>query len=112
MSTDTNTSRNTRQIPDFHQRCYQALLKVPAGKVTTYGELARAIGSKASRAVGTAMANNQQLITIPCHRVVRSNGEIGQYANGSKKKAELLKSEGVSIENGKIINFDQFKFRF
>lgn len=103
---------NEHNSTEFQKRCYQALMKVPAGKVTTYSELARAIGSKASRAVGSAMAKNKQLITIPCHRVVRSNGEIGQYANGSKKKADLLTSEGIKIRNGKIQNLQQSLYKF
>lgn len=96
----------------FREKCYKALLKVPKGKVTTYSDLARAIGSKASRAVGTAMAKNERLIEIPCHRVVRSDGAIGQYALGSDKKIELLTQEGVSIESGKVTDLDKFLFKF
>ena len=96
----------------FREKCYKALLNVPKGKVTTYSDLARAIGSKASRAVGTAMAKNERLIEIPCHRVVRSDGAIGQYALGSDKKIELLTQEGVSIESGKVTDLDKFLFKF
>lgn len=96
----------------FREKCYKALLKVPKGKVTTYSDLARAIGSKASRAVGTAMAKNERLIEIPCHRVVRSDGAIGQYALGSDRKIELLTQEGVSIESGKVTDLEKFLFKF
>ena len=96
----------------FQQKCYKALLKVPKGNVTTYSELAKAVGTKAVRAVGTAMAKNEQLIEIPCHRVVRSDGAIGQYAMGSEKKVELLESEGVAIEKGKVKDFEKCLFKF
>ena len=96
----------------FREKCYKALLKVPKGKVTTYSDLARAIGSKASRAVGTAMAKNERLIESPCHRVVRSDGTIGQYALGSDRKIELLTQEGVLIESGKVTDLEKFLFKF
>jgi methylated-DNA-[protein]-cysteine S-methyltransferase len=92
----------------FNEKCYQLLKQIPQGKVTTYQEMANALGSKAWRAVGTAMAKNKDLITTPCHRVVRSDGSIGQYALGADKKADLLESEGVAISNGKVDRLDQF----
>ena len=67
---------------NFNQRCYELLKLIPEGKVTTYGEMARALDTKAWRAVGSAMAKNKNLFVIPCHRVVRSDGCIGQYALG------------------------------
>ena len=97
---------------DFNEKCYALLKLIPEGKVTTYREMARALDSKAWRAVGSDMAKNKQLITIPCHRVVRSNGTIGQYASGTDKKSELLQAEGVSVKLGKIINLEQFMYRF
>ena len=98
--------------PGFNERCYKLLGEIPEGKVTTYKELARALGTKAWRAVGTAMAKNTHLISIPCHRVVRSDGTIGQYALGTDRKTELLSQEGVEISNGKVANLDRFIFRF
>ena len=67
---------------NFNERCYELLKRVPEGKVTTYREIANALNSKAWRAVGSAMAKNKTLFVIPCHRVVRSDGTIGQYALG------------------------------
>jgi methylated-DNA-[protein]-cysteine S-methyltransferase len=96
----------------FDERCYQLLKLIPEGKVTTYGEIARALNTKAWRAVGSAMAKNKNLFVIPCHRVVRSDGSIGQYALGSDKKADLLKEEGVEIVNGKVINIGKYIHRF
>lgn len=97
---------------NFNERCYQLLKLIPEGKVTTYGEIARALNTKAWRAVGSAMAKNKNLFIIPCHRVVRSNGAIGEYALGSDKKASLLINEGVTIENGKVKNIDDFLYTF
>ena len=96
----------------FRERCYEALKKIPEGKVTTYKELARAVGTNAVRAVGTAMAKNPDLIIVPCHRVVRSDGTVGEYALGTAKKVELLDSEGVEVVNGKIKDFSAFLYRF
>ncbi len=79
------------------------LMEVPKGKVTTYRELAHALGTKAYRAVGQAMNRNPQLVSVPCHRVIKSNGKVGGYALGIDRKKELLKMEGVQVEaNGRI----------
>mgnify|MGYP001974875944 FL=1 len=79
------------------------LMEVPKGKVTTYRELAHALGTKAYRAVGQAMNRNPELVSVPCHRVIKSNGEVGGYALGTVRKKELLKMEGVQVEaNGRI----------
>ena len=96
----------------FNERCYELLKSIPEGKVTTYGEIAKALNSRAWRAVGSAMAKNKNLFIIPCHRVVRSNGLIGQYALGSSKKSELLSDEGVEIRNGKVVDLDRYIHRF
>jgi methylated-DNA-[protein]-cysteine S-methyltransferase len=96
----------------FDQRCYQLLQQIPRGKVTTYGEIARALGTRAWRAVGSAMARNKQLVVIPCHRVVRSDGAVGDYASGRDQKIRLLTEEGVSISNGKVSRLEDFLHRF
>ena len=96
----------------FNERCYALLKLIPEGKVTTYKEMAHALNTKAWRAVGSAMAKNEKLIEIPCHRVVRSNGTIGEYALGSAKKAELLMDEGLTITNGKVQNLAKVIHKF
>ena len=101
-----------RNGDSFNERCYELLRLVPEGKVTTYSEIARALNSKAWRAVGSAMAKNQNLFVIPCHRVVRSDGVIGQYALGPEKKAQLLLDEGVAVSNGKVNDLGKFMHRF
>ena len=102
----------SKENKSFRARCYRVLSQVPEGKVTTYREIAAALHSRASRAVGSAMAKNERLIEIPCHRVVRSDGTIGQYALGPEKKAELLLKEGVQVKNGKVLNFRMHLHRF
>ena len=78
-------------------------MQIPKGKVSTYRELAHALGTIAYRAVGQAMNRNPHLMKVPCHRVIKSNGEIGGYALGTDKKRELLLKEGVQVEaNGRI----------
>ncbi|HLE06784.1 MAG TPA: MGMT family protein [Candidatus Nanoarchaeia archaeon] len=72
--------------------------KIPKGKVSTYGILAKKLGTS-PRAVGQALKKNTKLIIVPCHRVIKSNGELGGYVNGAKEKKRLLESEGVDTNN-------------
>jgi AraC family transcriptional regulator of adaptative response/methylated-DNA-[protein]-cysteine methyltransferase len=79
---------------NFQLKVWDALLKVPEGTVTTYGDIASAIGDgKASRAVGTAVGSNPVSYLIPCHRVIRSTGELGGYAWGPDRKRVMLAVE-------------------
>ncbi|WP_019613671.1 MGMT family protein [Psychromonas ossibalaenae] len=96
----------------FNELCYDLLKQIPEGKVVTYGDIAHALNCKAYQAVGNAMANNPNLIIVPCHRVVKSTGEIGQYALGVTRKVELLKSEGIEIDQRKVKNLDKYRFQF
>jgi len=96
----------------FNEKCYELLKLIPEGKVTTYGEMARALNTRAWRAVGSAMAKNKNLFVIPCHRVVRSDGTVGQYALGSDKKSALLQDEGVEISNGKVKDLGRYMHKF
>jgi methylated-DNA-[protein]-cysteine S-methyltransferase len=97
---------------NFHERCYSALAKVPKGKVTTYREIAKYLGSKGYRAVGNAMNRNPNAPKVPCHRVVRSDGSLGGYAGGIKAKIRLLRREGVAIDGERVSNFDKYLYRF
>ena len=82
---------------------YSFAAQVPRGKVTTYGAMARAIGApRAGRAVGNALNKNPHAPEIACHRVVHSDGRVGGFAHGTRRKERLLKLEGVEIENGKV----------
>lgn len=80
----------------FAQRVYDEAMKIPFGETISYGELARAAGSPgAARAVGTALSKNPNIIVVPCHRVIRQNGEPGRYTGGDEKKIALLAFEGA-----------------
>ena len=85
----------TQPQPNFSKKVYDIVRKIPRGKVMTYAEVAKKAGSSgASRAVGSLMAKNYDL-KIPGHRVIRSDGKIGNYNRGGpKKKFELLHQEG------------------
>ena len=93
----------------FSEQCYKILVKVPKGKVTTYKAIAYALNTRAYRAVGTAMKNNPNAPKIPCHRVIKSDGKIGNYAFGTKKKIKMLKNEGIKIKNNRI---DLYKYLY
>lgn len=87
---------------NFQQKVLETVKLIPKGKVTTYKEIAEHIGTKAYRAVGTALKNNKNPIIIPCHRVINSNGSVGGYNKGQLNKIRLLRSEGIEIKNNKI----------
>ncbi len=80
----------------FKDKVYKVVSKIPKGQTMSYAEVAKAAGSpKAYRAVGNIMHNNPDPKRVPCHRVIKSDGTIGGYAGGTKKKIALLKKEGV-----------------
>lgn len=98
---------------DLDRRVYKKLLKVPKGKVTTYGELAKAVGLKnGQRAIGKIMNKNPFPVIIPCHRVVKSDGKVGGYFYGQNVKTKMLSEEGIQIENGKVQGWEKSVFRF
>jgi len=96
----------------FNEQCYELLMQIPKGKVVTYGDIAHALGTKAYQAVGNAMGANPNPIIVPCHRVVKGNGEVGNYALGLDKKIELLHNEGVIIQENKVMDFKTVRFKF
>ena len=94
-------------------KVYKKLLQVPKGKVTTYGELAKAVGLKnGQRIIGTIMKKNRFPVIVPCHRVVKSDGTVGGYAYGTERKKHMLSKEGLEINNDKILDFKKNLFRF
>ena len=91
--------------------------EVPRGEVTSYHELAEAVGVGSSQAVGQALRRNPYAPEVPCHRVVRSDGSIGGFrgcVEGSPvdRKIRLLQEEGVGIEDGKVKEFEKKKHVF
>lgn len=135
----------------FYDRVYKIASKIPKGKVSTYKDIAKALNSKAYRAVGTAMNKNPYgyvispeatrvytkivqkkvwtrarnrhsmirgdskrtsgCFLVPCHRVINSNGKVGGFASGTKKKIQLLRKEGIEINDGKI-DLKKYLFKF
>lgn len=90
---------------------YALLTEIPPGKVSTYGDIAKALGHpKASRLIGRIIANNPNPISVPCHRVVKSNGEIGGFMYGEQKKREILEEEGIIFQGAFVKNFEESKF--
>jgi methylated-DNA-[protein]-cysteine S-methyltransferase len=92
----------------FNQKCYELLSQIPEGKIVTYKHIANILNTKAYRAVGSAMAKNPSPIIVSCHRVIKSNGSIGGYALGTKKKISLLENEGIIIKKDKVVDFEKY----
>jgi O-6-methylguanine DNA methyltransferase len=92
-------------MSSFRQKVYQLTNKIPAGKVTTYGQLAKLAGKpKAARVVGLFMRTNPNAPHTPCHRVVASDGSLTGYSGkgGIKTKKTLLMKEGVVFKKNKV----------
>ena len=108
------TASSFRQLPDLPKLLEQLLRQVPAGKVTTYGDLAGALGNRiAARWVGHFMLHHAHHAACPCHRVVRADGEPGLYVAGdTQAKAKRLAADGIAVREGKIdvgrFGFDRF----
>lgn len=92
------------RLKSFRQRVEAVVRDIPRGRVLSYGEVAKRAGAPgAARAVGTLMRKNTDE-GVPCHRVVRSDGSLGEYnRGGEKRKQELLIREGVRMRKGKIV---------
>ena len=97
----------------FDEKVLNLCKKIPKGKVSTYKDIAKALGTKAYRAVGNALRRNKISIIIPCHRVINSDASVGAYKGiqNSKEKIKLLKKEGIKIKNNKI-DLKRYLFRF
>lgn len=90
---------------------YDIIAQIPEGKVTTYGDIARALGHpRASRVIGRILNKNPNPILTPCHRVIKSNGNIGGYAFGKARKKELLKKEGLSFIGDSTTQLGKYRF--
>jgi len=87
----------------FKKKVYEVVKQISKGKVLSYKKVASLTGEpRAWRVVGNILNKNRDP-KIPCHRVIKSNGKIGGYNRGIKKKIALLKREGVKIKNKKVI---------
>jgi len=110
------------KLSTYQQAILRLLAEVPKGKVTTYGDLAKELSKRnpnwspgASRAVGTTMRNNPCGPQIPCHRVIRSDGAVGNFRGGAKgaveEKIGMLRDEGITISNGKM-DLKKYRHKF
>ena len=99
----------------FDSRVYSLLKRVPQGKVTTYKEIANALNMKGYRAVGQALKRNRYAPSVPCQRVVKSDGSLGGYggvsAEGVKKKIMLLQKEVVEVRNRRV-EMEKYMWKF
>ncbi len=87
---------------DLELKVWEALLRIPSGKTSTYGEIAKEIGKeKSSRIVGRAIGSNPIGYLIPCHRVLKSNGDIGGYRWGIERKKKMLAFETKKVAEEK-----------
>lgn len=87
-------------LGDFQRKVLEKCAQIPPGEIRPYGWIAREIGNPgAVRAVGTALGRNPIPILIPCHRVVRTDGTIGNYAWGTPMKRDLLETEGLDPDD-------------
>lgn len=101
----------------FEERVWKFMEKIPKGKVTTYGLIARKLNTNAYRAVGNACRENPYAPRVPCHRVVKSDGTIGGFGGKTsgktiEKKIRLLRKEGVEVRDRKIVDFEKVLFKF
>lgn len=92
-----------REVTTFQARVYDAVSRIPRGKVSTYGAIARSIGCGCSRAVGQALRRNPFAPKVPCHRVIASSLKIGGFSGHAggpeiQRKLELLNKEGVTFD--------------
>lgn len=97
----------------FNNKVLSLVKKIPRGKVTTYKILAQKLGNKnLARAVGNALPLNKELIKVPCHRVIKTSGRVGNYVSGVAKKIKLLHNEGIRIKRGKIADLAKCLYSF
>lgn len=95
---------------NFFERVYEVVRQIPYGKVTSYGAIAKAIGSsQSSRMVGYAMNASHNMEDVPAHRVVNRNGMLTgkHHFEGTNLMQQLLEAEGVKVVDNKIVDFQK-----
>ncbi len=105
--------RNDDNTLSIEEQVYMLVSSIPKGMVSTYKDVAVALGRPdISRLIGRILSRNPDPIVVPCHRVVMSDGSIGGYIYGTDVKEELLRREGVIVEDGVIKDFEYVRFSF
>jgi len=90
---------------------YHLVRQIPAGRVSTYGAVAKALGNKDyARAVGKFMNKNPDADTMPCFKIVKSDGSLGGFGLGIDDKIRRLKRDGIEIKDGTIVDFESVFF--
>jgi methylated-DNA-[protein]-cysteine S-methyltransferase len=95
--------------PSFEERVWSVICSIPPGRVMTYGQIARILGTKAYRAVGRACRNSPGLPTVPCHRVVDSRGMLHGFNGGLPRKKALLEAEGIPLRRRELRSGEDFE---
>ena len=96
----------------FNEKVWAMTTRIPRGKVATYGDIAKALGGNAYRAVGNALNKNPFAPKVPCHRVVGSDGSLTGFAGGIAKKREMLAREGVAVQGNRVEGLERFRCEF
>ncbi|MBD3390042.1 methylated-DNA--[protein]-cysteine S-methyltransferase [Candidatus Micrarchaeota archaeon] len=90
---------------EFEENVFSACAQIERGRVSTYMDIAKAIGRPgAARAVGNVLNKNRKK-SVPCHRVVRSEGRVGGFAKGGRERQRMLGKEGIETRKGRIVDF-------
>lgn len=95
---------------DFFNKVYEVVRRIPHGRVTTYGAIAKALGAaKSARTVGYAMNASHSIDDVPAHRVVNRNGVLTgkHHFPGTHVMQQMLEAEGLKVENDQIIDFEK-----
>ena len=97
----------------FSRKLFDIVSQIPAGRVSTYKDIAAASGIRGIRAAGQILASNKRAPLIPCHRVVLSDGRIGGYSGpgGPSSKKKLLMNEGIKFTGDKLACFSELVLR-
>jgi len=97
---------------DLFEYTYSLVRQIPDGRISSYGAVAEALGDKiAARAVGRMMNQNPDANTMPCFKIVHSDGRLGGFGLGIDDKIRRLKQDKINVENGKIVDFEQVLYK-
>lgn len=111
----SGSSTSSPDRESFDEAVWRLISQVPEGKVTTYGAIARALGTRAYRRVGQACNRSPGMPHVPCHRVVASDGRLHGFGSGLDIKREMLQAEGVTVsgEGSRMrLDLDSCEYRF
>ena len=111
VKTEEDVRRFLSNKTEFEKEVLVATFKIPRGKVSTYKRVAEKVGKpRAYRAVANALHKNPLHPVVPCHRVVRSDGDFGGERNAAESRRKLVEKEGVPIKNGRVKISDEILF--